>query len=74
MYTDVGIDPDNMSIETPELDADTLAAGVAFYPTPNWGFNLGVLESFYKDETTSTGIKLEKNVIIIALGIQYKFF
>lgn len=74
MYTDVGIDPDNMSIETPELDADTLALGVAFKPTPNWDLNLGILESFYKDDTTSTGIKLEKNVIIIAIGVQYKFF
>jgi long-chain fatty acid transport protein len=74
MYTDVGIDPDNASIETPELDADTIAGGVAFYPTPNWGFNLGILESFYKDDTTSTGIKLEKEVVIIAIGVQYKFF
>ena len=74
MYTDVGIDPDNMSIETPELDADTIAAGVAFKPTPNWDLNLGILESFYKDDTTSTGIKYEKNVVIIAIGVQYKFF
>jgi long-chain fatty acid transport protein len=74
MYTDVGIEPDNMSIETPELDATTIAAGVAFKPTPNWDFNLGILESFYKDETTSTGIKLEKEVVIIAIGVQYKFF
>jgi long-chain fatty acid transport protein len=74
MYTDVGIDPDNMSIETPELDADTIAAGVAFKPAPNWDFNFGILESFYKDDTTSTGIKYEKDVIIIAIGVQYKFF
>lgn len=74
MYTDVGIDPDNMSIETPELDADTIAAGVAFKPTPNWDLNFGILESFYKDDTTSTGIKFEKDVVIIALGVQYKFF
>jgi len=74
MYTDVGIDPDNMSVETPELDANTLAAGVAFKPAPNWDLNLGILESFYKDDTTSTGIKYEKDVIIIAVGVQYKFF
>ena len=74
MYTDVGIDPDNMSIESPELDADTIAAGVAFKPTPNWDLNLGILESFYKDDTTSTGIKYEKDVVIISIGVQYKFF
>jgi long-chain fatty acid transport protein len=74
MYTDVGIDPDNMSIETPELDANTIAGGVAFKPAPNWDLNLGILNSFYDDATTTSGIKYEKNVVIIALGVQYKFF
>jgi long-chain fatty acid transport protein len=74
MYTYVGINPDNMSIETPELDASTIAGGVAFNPTPNWGINLGVLKTFYKDATTSTGIKFEKDVVIVGLGVQYKFF
>jgi long-chain fatty acid transport protein len=74
MYTFVGIDPNNMSIETPELDANTIAGGVAFNPTPNWGINLGVLKTFYKDAETSNGIKFEKDVVIVALGVQYKFF
>jgi long-chain fatty acid transport protein len=74
MYTDVGIDPDDMSIETPELDAATVAGGVAFKPTPNWDLNLGILKTFYGDATTSTGIFYEKDVIIISLGLQYKFF
>jgi long-chain fatty acid transport protein len=74
MYTDVGIDPNNMSIETPELDAATFAGGVAFKPTPDWDINLGILRSFYGDARTSTGIFLEKDVVIIALGVQYKFF
>jgi len=74
MYTDVGIEPDNMSIETPELDASTIAAGVAFKATSNWDFNLGILKTFYDDATTTTGIKYEKDVVIMALGIQYKFF
>jgi len=74
MYTDVGIDPNNMSIETPELDASTIAGGVAFKPAPNWDLNLGILKTFYDDATTTTGIKYEKDVVIISLGIQYKFF
>ena len=74
MYTDVGIDPNNMSIETPELDASTIAAGVAFKATPQLDFNLGILKTFYDDATTTSGIKYEKDVVIIALGIQYKFF
>jgi long-chain fatty acid transport protein len=74
MYTDVGIDPDNMSIETPELDAATVAGGVAFKPVPDWDINLGVLKTFYGDARTSTGIFYEKDVVIISLGIQHKFF
>jgi long-chain fatty acid transport protein len=74
MYTDVGIDADNMSIETPELDAATFAGGVAFKPVPNLDLNLGILKTFYGDATTSSGIFYEKDVIIIALGVQYKFF
>ena len=73
MYTDVGIKPDNMSIETPELDASTIAGGVSFKATPNWDFNFGILKTFYDDATTTTGIKYEKDVVIIALGVQYKF-
>jgi long-chain fatty acid transport protein len=74
MYTFVGINPDNMSIETPELDANTIAGGVAFNPTTNWGINLGVLKTFYKDATTSSGITFDKDVVIVGLGAQYKFF
>jgi long-chain fatty acid transport protein len=74
MYTNVGIEPDNMSVETPELDAATFAGGVSFKPTPDWDVNLGILKSFYGDAVTSTGIFYEKDVVIIALGVQYKFF
>jgi long-chain fatty acid transport protein len=74
MYTFVGINPDNMSIETPELDASTIAGGVAFNPTPNWGINLGILKTFYDDATTSNGITFDKDVVIVGLGIQYRFF
>jgi long-chain fatty acid transport protein len=74
MYTDVGIEPDNMSIETPELDASTIAGGFAFKPTPNWDLNLGILKTFYDDATTTSGIYYEKDVIIMAIGVQYKFF
>jgi long-chain fatty acid transport protein len=85
MYTDVGIDPANMSIETPELDASTIAGGVAFSPTANWALNFGILKTFYDDATApayvdpDTGLPIaaklyEKDVVIIAIGVQYKFF
>ena len=77
MYTETGIDPDNMSKEAPELDATTLAGGFAWQATPRWAFNFGVLKTFYKDETTTpvagvfpTGVVLEKDVWIFALGVQ----
>ena len=76
MYTDVGIDPDNMKVETPELYANSIAGGIAYKVNPNLDLNLGLLYVFYKDATTSTpptGIKYEKDVTIIGAGIQYKF-
>lgn len=74
MYTETKIDPDNMSIEAPELDGHTIGGGVAWAPNDRWAFNGGLLRTFYMDETTSTGIKLEKSLWIFALGVQYKFF
>ena len=74
MYTSVGIDPDNMSVEAPELDAHSVAGGFAWEAMPGLNINLGVLKTFYQDETTSAGVKLEKDVIIVALGVQYKFW
>ncbi|MBN2033344.1 MAG: outer membrane protein transport protein [Deltaproteobacteria bacterium] len=72
MYTETGIDPDNMSIEAPQLDAHTLAAGVAYEATFGLNLNFGVLMVFYDGETTTAGIKLEKKDMVMALGIQYK--
>jgi long-chain fatty acid transport protein len=73
MYTDVGIEPDNMSIEAPELDCHTIGAGVEYSPISDMSLNLGVLKTFYDDAETSSGITLEKDVVIMAFGIQYKF-
>jgi len=74
MYTSVGIDPDDMSVNAPELDAHSVAGGFKWEAVPGLDINLGVLKTFYQDETTSAGVKLEKDVIIVALGVQYKFW
>jgi long-chain fatty acid transport protein len=74
MYTEVGIEPENMKVETPELNANSIAGGVAYKATPNLDLNLGVLYVFYKDSTTPTGIKYDKDVTLIGAGFQYKFF
>ena len=72
LYTETGIDPDNMSVEAPALDAHSLAAGLAYKATCGLDFNLGVLIVFYDEETTTADIKLEKKDVVIALGFQYR--
>ena len=73
MFTDTGLDPDNMCIEAPELNAHTLAGGGAYEIIPDLGINVGIARVFCVEETTSDGIKLSKKVYLFALGIQYKF-
>lgn len=73
LNTESGLDADNMLVEWPELDANTVAAGVRYEATPKWDLTLGLAKVFYSDETTTTGIELEKDVLLMAFGIQYKF-
>jgi long-chain fatty acid transport protein len=74
MFTETGIDGDNMSTAAPQLDAHTIAAGVAYEAMPGLDLNFGIARIFYQDQTTSAGVKLEKDVILVALGVQYKFW
>ncbi len=73
LYTESGIEADYMSPEAPELDADSVAVGFAYSLDPALDLNFGASRTFYKDETTSTGMKLEKDVTLISFGIQCKF-
>ncbi len=79
LYTETGIEPDNMSKEAPELDAVTVAGGIAYDVSQRMTLNFGVLKTFYQDETTTiaplipTPVKLEKDVMILSAGIQYRF-
>lgn len=73
LYTETGIEADYMSPEAPELDADSVALGFAYSLDPALDLNFGVSRTFYKDETTTTGMKLEKDVTLISFGIQCKF-
>ena len=72
-YMDTGIDTDNMKPEDPQLNAHLLGAGFAYKVMPDMDVNFGLARIFYKDETTSTGIKLDKKALLVALGIQYEF-
>jgi long-chain fatty acid transport protein len=82
MHTAImGMPPENKLPEAPELDADTLAAGVAFSPTDRLQLNLGALKVFYKSEDTDitstrspAGTELAKDVWAIGIGVQYRYF
>jgi long-chain fatty acid transport protein len=73
MITKTDISPDNMVPEAPELDAATLCGGIAYAFNPNLELNLALMNTFYDAELTSTGIKLDKNILGFGCGIQYKF-
>jgi long-subunit fatty acid transport protein len=55
------------------LDAHTVAAGVAYEFNSAWTLNAGLAKTFYGDETTSSGVTLEKDLILLAVGVQYGF-
>jgi len=73
LLTQTGLDPDGLLPEWPELDAHTFAAGVAYEFNSAWTLNAGLAKTFYGDETTSSGVTLEKDLILLAVGVQYGF-
>ena len=73
MYTNTGLDPDNMLPEAPELNAQTICTGLAYKIKSGLYLNGALMGTFYEDEVRSDGIVLEKRVIGFGLGIQYKF-
>ena len=73
LLTQTGLDPDGLLPEWPELDAHTVAAGVAYEFNSAWTSNVGLAKTFYGDETTSSGITLEKDLMLLAVGVQYRF-
>jgi len=73
LLTQTGLDPDGMLLEYPELDAHTISAGVAYEFNSSWTSSVGLAKIFYGDETTSSGIMLEKDVMLLGVGVQYRF-
>ena len=77
MYTKLGMDPDYMLPENPELDANTIGAGIAYAFNEKFHTNISVGNSFYTDDSfvSDTGAKIEyqKNVFFLALGLEYRF-
>jgi len=78
LYTDTGINPQNMLPEAPELDAKTIGAGIAWSPRNNLALNFALGNVFYDsdgftDPATGIRVNYEKNNFFLAFGIQYKF-
>jgi long-chain fatty acid transport protein len=85
LYTETGVDAEDMTPWLPELDAHSLGAGVAWKVMPNLDLNFGICQVFYQDDdfvysyidysgaTIQHQIEYEKDITILAFGIQYKF-
>jgi long-chain fatty acid transport protein len=79
MYTYVGDDAAEQSFEEPKLDAHSIAAGVAYEAMHDLTLTFGIMKVFSQDETTDPtplfpmGVELEKDAVLLALGVQYKF-
>lgn len=73
MMTETGIGADDMLPEAPELDANTFCGGVAWMPVDNLTLNFALMRAFYDSETTSEGVKLEKDVFGVGFGLEWKF-
>lgn len=76
IHTKLGVAPEYMLPENPELDADTVGAGIAYAFNEKFHTNFAIGNSFYKDDSfNSPGVKIEykKNVFFLALGLEYRF-
>ena len=77
LYTETGVDAEDMTPWLPELDAHTLGAGVAWKVMPNLDLNFGICQVFYLDDdfvdSYQHQIEYEKDITMLAFGIQYKF-
>ena len=77
LYTKLGVDPPDMLPENPELDVNTLGAGIAYAFTENFHTNFSIGNSFYKDDSFTpvpgTSVEYKKNVSFVVLGVEYRF-
>ncbi|MFC1826167.1 hypothetical protein ACFLYZ_02085, partial [Thermodesulfobacteriota bacterium] len=81
LWTETGVDANDMLPEAPELDAFSMCTGLAWKAKPNLDVNVGIGRVFYHSETTDgatttayKNVEYSKNVVQMAFGVQYKFF
>jgi long-chain fatty acid transport protein len=73
MHTIVNMDPDNMLPEAAELDAHTICGGFVYALKPGLDINFALMKNIYNPEVTTHGVELDKKLICLGLGLQYKF-
>ena len=75
IHTKLGVSPENMLPENPELDANTLGAGIAYTINEKLLTNLAIANSFYNDASFVAPplIEYKKNVFFVGLGAEYRF-
>lgn len=76
LYTKIEIGDEQLIVvpEEPKLDAQAFGLGAVWSPLPNWAFTVGGAYITYDDRTDGRGIKYEKEVTSVGLGVQWKFF
>ncbi|MGD9159061.1 MAG: outer membrane protein transport protein [Desulfobacteraceae bacterium] len=78
LYTETGIDARYTIKEAPPLDANTFGAGLVYNVNDELKIDCGIGLATYKsdlytDSLTGLVIGLEKEVVMIAAGVQYRF-
>ncbi len=80
IHTKLGVDPQDMLPENPELDADTIGAGIAYAFNEKFHTNISIGNSFYSDDSfvappplPPITVEYKKNVFFLALGLEYRF-
>jgi long-chain fatty acid transport protein len=77
IHTKLGMDPENMLPENPELDVNTVGAGIAYVINEKLHTNFSIGNSFYSDDSFApqpgSTVEYKKNVFFMALGLEYRF-
>lgn len=70
---DLGIKPDDVRPEAPELDLKGISSGVAYNVNPHLTLNMGGVKYFAESVTSSDNIKIGGNAYGVVVGFVYKW-
>jgi len=72
MRSRIRLASDNLLPEAPELSATTWAMGLRWALRPQWALSVGALHADYDDARDAAGIRYQKDLIAIALGVEHR--